>query len=43
MDEKSISEHMRLWQQMLVFFARTQREHAWKSPKYQFTRLQREA
>jgi hypothetical protein len=28
---------------MLVFFARTQREHAWKSPKYQFTRLQREA
>jgi hypothetical protein len=27
-DEKSISKHMRPWQQMLVFFARTQREHA---------------
>jgi hypothetical protein len=28
---------------MLIFFARTQREHPWKSPKYQFTRRQREA
>jgi hypothetical protein len=43
MDEKSISEHARPWQQMLIFFARTQREHAWKSPKYRFTRRQREA
>jgi hypothetical protein len=43
MNEKSISEHARPWQQMLMFFARTQREHAWKSPKYRFTRQQREA
>jgi hypothetical protein len=43
MDEKSISDHARPWQQMLMFFARTQREHAWKSPKYRFTRRQREA
>jgi hypothetical protein len=43
MDEKLINEHVRLWQQVLMFFARTQREHAWKSPKYQFTRWQREA
>ncbi|KAK5004357.1 hypothetical protein LTR28_009028, partial [Elasticomyces elasticus] len=28
---------------MLMFFARTQREHGWKSPKYRFTRRQREA
>jgi hypothetical protein len=28
---------------MLMFFARTQREHTWKSPKYRFTRRQREA
>jgi hypothetical protein len=43
MDEKSIGEHARPWQQMLMFFARTQREHAWRSPKYRFTRRQREA
>jgi RecQ family ATP-dependent DNA helicase len=43
MDEKSIVEHVRPWQQILMFFARTQREHAWKSPKYRFTRRQREA
>jgi hypothetical protein len=43
MDEKSISKHVRPWQQMLIFFARTQREHAWTSPKYRFTRRQREA
>jgi RecQ family ATP-dependent DNA helicase len=43
MDEKSINEHVRPWQQVLMFFARTQRGHSWKSPKYRFTRLQREA
>ncbi|KAJ4405824.1 hypothetical protein N0V91_004933 [Didymella pomorum] len=43
MDEKSIVEHVRLWQQILMFFARTQQEHAWKSPAYRFTRRQREA
>jgi hypothetical protein len=30
MNEESISEHARPWQQMLMFFARTQREHAWR-------------
>ncbi|KAJ4354790.1 hypothetical protein N0V95_003520 [Ascochyta clinopodiicola] len=43
MDEKSIGDHTRPWQQILMFFARTQREHAWKSPAYRFTRQQREA
>ena len=43
MDEKSIGEHVRPWQQVLMFFARTQREHAWKSPQYRFTRRQCEA
>jgi RecQ family ATP-dependent DNA helicase len=43
MDEKSIGEHTRPWKQMLMFFARTQKEHAWKSPTYRFTRRQREA
>jgi hypothetical protein len=26
-----------------MFFARTQKEHVWKSPRYQFKRRQREA
>ena len=43
MDEKAIVDHVRPWKQMLMFFARTQKEHAWKSPKYRFTRRQREA
>jgi hypothetical protein len=43
MDQKSIGDHTRPWQQILMFFARTQREHAWKSPAYRFTRRQREA
>ena len=28
MDEQSIVKHVRPWQQMVMFFARTQREHA---------------
>ncbi|TKA44793.1 hypothetical protein B0A49_13622 [Cryomyces minteri] len=43
MDEKSIGDHARPWKQILMFFARTQREHEWKSPKYRFTRRQRGA
>jgi superfamily II DNA helicase RecQ len=43
MDEKSIVEHARPWKQILMFFARTQKEHEWKSPTYRFTRRQREA
>jgi hypothetical protein len=38
MDEKAIKEHSRPWKQILMFFARTQREHGWKSPGYRFTR-----
>jgi superfamily II DNA helicase RecQ len=43
MDQNAIVKHMRPWQQMLMFFARTQKEHRWKSPRYRFTRRQREA
>ena len=43
MDEQSIVKHVRPWQQIVMFFARTQREHAWKSAKYRFTRRQQEA
>jgi hypothetical protein len=43
MDKEAIVKHTRLWQQMLMFFARTQREHAWKSPQYRFMRRQRKA
>jgi hypothetical protein len=43
MDKNAIVEHARPWQQMLMFFARTQRGHEWKSPKYRFHRRQREA
>jgi hypothetical protein len=42
MDKDAIVKHVRPWQQMLMFFARTQREHTWKSPKYRFNRRQRE-
>jgi hypothetical protein len=43
MDKDGIVKHTRPWQQVLMFFARTQKEHKWKSPQYQFTRRQREA
>ena len=41
MDRESILGHVRPWQQALMFFARTQREHDWASPPYRFTRAQR--
>ena len=43
MDEQSIVKHVRPWQQIVIFFARTQRDHTWKSPQYRFTRRQRDA
>jgi hypothetical protein len=43
MDKEAIVKHTRPWQQMLMFFARTQKEHRWKSPRYRFRRRQREA
>jgi hypothetical protein len=33
MDKDAIVKHTRLWQHMLMFFARTQKEHGWKSPQ----------
>jgi hypothetical protein len=42
-DQEAIVKHARPWQQVLMFFARTQKEHGWKSPQYQFTRRQQEA
>jgi hypothetical protein len=43
MDQEAIIKHAQPWQQALMFFARTQKEHTWKSPGYKFTRRQREA
>ncbi|KAF2824584.1 hypothetical protein CC86DRAFT_258254, partial [Ophiobolus disseminans] len=43
MDKEAIVKHTRPWQQVLMFFARTQKEHGWKSPQYRFKRRQHEA
>jgi hypothetical protein len=32
MDKEAMVKHTRPWQQMLMFFAWTQKEHRWKSP-----------
>ncbi|KAJ9480835.1 hypothetical protein VN97_g12688, partial [Penicillium thymicola] len=37
MDEANIQRHVEPWQRILVFFARTQQPHNWRSPRYQFT------
>ena len=42
MDEKLIGDYTRPQKQILMFFARIQREYKWKSPKYRFTRRQQE-
>lgn len=39
-DAKEIKRRCRPWQQMLMFFVRTQRQHEWKSPPYRFNRRQ---
>lgn len=41
MDADSIQRHCLPWQQILMFFARTQIPHQWKSPPYHLTRRQR--
>lgn len=41
--EEDIIKHCVPWQQVLMFFARTQVAHAWSSPKYTFTRRQQRA
>jgi hypothetical protein len=43
MDEEQIQRHVEPWQQILMFFARTQVEHDWQSPPYRFTPRQRRA
>jgi hypothetical protein len=43
MVEEAIVKHSVPWQQVLMFFARTQVPHEWNSPKYSFTRRQQRA
>lgn len=43
MDEDNIIRHVIPWQQVLMFFVRTQTEHDWASPHYRFTERQRKA
>ncbi|KAJ5563151.1 hypothetical protein N7461_001912 [Penicillium sp. DV-2018c] len=43
MDENAIAQHCVAWQQVLMFFARTQVPHHWRSPRYSFTPQQRAA
>jgi hypothetical protein len=43
MDEDNIVRHTIPWQQVLMFFARTQTDHEWQSPRYRFTQRQRKA
>jgi superfamily II DNA helicase RecQ len=39
-DASQINHRCRSWQQMLMFFVRTQRRHEWNSPPYRFSRRQ---
>ena len=39
-DASRINRRCRPWQQMLMFFVRTQRRHEWQSPPYRFSRRQ---
>jgi hypothetical protein len=43
MDADNIERHTIPWQQILMFFTRTQAAHEWASPNYKFTRRQRAA
>ena len=43
MDEDSVDSHVQPWQQVLMFFVRTQAENDWESPEYQFTQQQTDA
>lgn len=43
MDEENIVRHAIPWQQVLMFFVRTQTRHSWQSPRYRFTERQRKA
>ena len=43
MDADNIEGHTVPWQQILMFFTRTQATHEWASPNYKFTKRQRAA
>ncbi|KAJ6078253.1 hypothetical protein N7467_008006 [Penicillium canescens] len=43
MDADNIERHTIPWQQILMFFTRTQAPHEWASLNYKFTRRQRAA
>jgi hypothetical protein len=43
MDADNIERHTIPWQQILMFFTRTQAAHEWASPNYKFTKRQRAA
>lgn len=42
-DRTQIGRQGRAWQQIVVFFVRTQRHHQWKSPPYRFNARQKRA
>jgi superfamily II DNA helicase RecQ len=42
-DRTQIGRQGRAWQQIMMFFVRTQYPHQWKSPSYRFTQRQRRA
>jgi RecQ family ATP-dependent DNA helicase len=39
--ERQMAQYVRPWQQVLMFFARTNGPNAWKGPKYRFNKSQR--
>ncbi|KAJ6113213.1 hypothetical protein N7523_006530 [Penicillium sp. IBT 18751x] len=43
MDIDNIIRHVELWQRVLMFFARTQQPHEWRSPRYRFISRQQRA
>lgn len=42
-DRRQIGRQSRAWQQIVVFFVRTQRHHQWRSPQYRFNARQKRA
>lgn len=42
-DPKILADYAHLWQQLVIFLARTQLPHDWSSPSYTLTRSQRRA
>ena len=42
-DRNQIGRQGRAWQQMMMFFVRTQRRHQWKSPSYRLNQRQKRA